>query len=167
MAVKPKIAPARVVTEALKGYAERGVFRGLSHPQRRGKTTAFTMLWHHGRRFRFVMNETARVVSFPDLLPGVPARSPMFRELKAFLHQFESDAVPEHRRIDPRKGRLKVAARAGAASVTLSVKNGEWEYCSRRLVHLAQEVYMVFLHDGPYSDYRVAQLGLDPESVWA
>jgi hypothetical protein len=167
MAGKPKTVPARVVTDALKGYAERGVFRGLSNPQRRGKTTAFTMLWHHGRRFHFVLDETAGTVSFPDLLPGVPARSPMFKELKAFLHQFETDAVPDHRRIDPKKGRLKVLPRGGDVSVTLTVKNGEWEYCTRRLVHLAQEVYMVFLHDGPYSDYRVAQLGIDPESVWA
>lgn len=167
MAKKAKGDPARVVTEALKGYAERGVFRGLGHGERRGKTTAFTMLWHHGRRFRFVLDETAGMVSFPELLPGVPARSAMFKELKTFLHQFETGAVPDHRRVDPKKGRLKVGPRAGGVSVALSVKNGEWEYCTRRLIHLAQEVFMVFLHDGPYSDYRVAKLGLDPESVWA
>jgi hypothetical protein len=167
MAGRPKIAPARVVTETLKGYAERGVFRGLSNPQRRGKTTAFTMLWHHGRRFRFVADEAAAIVSFPELLPGVPARSPMLKELKSFLHQFETPQVPDHRRIDPKKARLKVAARAGSVSVALTIRNAEWEYGTRRLVHLAQEVFMVFLHDGPYSDYRVAQLGLDPESVWA
>ena len=83
------------------------------------------------------------------------------------LPLFETDQVPDHRRIDPKKARLKVAARAGSVSVALTIRNAEWEYGTRRLVHLAQEVFMVFLHDGPYSDYRVAQLGLDPESVWA
>ena len=32
----------------------------------------------------------------------------------------------------------------------------------RRLVHIAHEIYMVFLPDGPYQDYRVEKLGLDP-----
>jgi hypothetical protein len=46
--------------------------------------------------------------------------------------------------------------------VGLSVRNGEFEYCTRRLVHLAQEVFMVFLPDGPYDAYRIDKLGLDP-----
>jgi hypothetical protein len=153
---------ARTVSEVLRGYAERAVFRSFSEGERRGGKAAFHMTWHHGRQFRFVLDSTARVVSFPSLLPDVPPRSRMMKELKAFLHEFETDRVPAHRRIDPKKARLQIVRRAGGVAVGLSVRNGEFEYCTRRLVHLAQEVFMVFLPDGPYDAYRVDKLGLDP-----
>lgn len=158
---------ARVVSDVLKGYAERGVFRSFSEGERRGGKMTFTMVWHHGRRFRLVLDSAAGAVSFPALLPGVPARSPMLKELKAFLRRFETAEVPEHRRIDPAKARLRIAVRAGSVSLALAVRKGEFEYCTRRLVHLAQEVFMVFLPDGPYDDYRVEKLGLDPNRAWA
>lgn len=158
---------ARVVGQVLKGYAERGVFRSFSEGERRGQRVTFHMIWHHGRMFRFVLDLGAGTVSFPALLPDVPARSPMLKELKAFLHRFETGDVPEHRRVDPRKARLRLARRAGGVSLALAVKPGHLEYCTRRLVHLAQEVFMVFLPDGPYYEYRVEKLGLDPNVAWA
>jgi hypothetical protein len=158
---------SQAVGRLLKGYAERGVFRSFSAGQRRGGTTRYQMVWHHGRPFRFVLDTTAGLVSFPTLLPEVPSRSPMQRELKAFLGAFETDDVPVHRRIDPAKGQLRITRRAGGLAVGLVVKNGEFEYCTRRLVHLAQEVFLVFLPDGPYYEYRVEKLGLDPNVAWA
>jgi hypothetical protein len=62
---------------------------------------------------------------------------------------------------------LRVTARGGSVSLALAVRGGEWEYCTRKLVHLAHEVFMVFLPDGPYDLYRVDKLGLDPAAVWA
>jgi hypothetical protein len=158
---------SQAVSRLLRGYAERGVFRSFSEGQRRGGTTTFQMVWHHGRLFRFVLDTTGDLVSFPTLLPEVPPRSPMQRDLKAFLRSFETDEVPPHRRIDPAKARLRITRRAGGLSVALAVKNGEFEYCTRRLVHLAQEVFLVFLPDGPYYEYRVEKLGLDPNVAWA
>ena len=158
---------SQAVSRLLRGYAERGVFRSISEGQRRGGTTTFQMVWHHGRLFRFVLDTTGDLVSFPTLLPEVPARSPMQRELKAFLRAFETNEVPLHRRIDPAKARLRITRRAGGLSVALAVKSGEFEYCTRRLVHLAQEVFLVFLPDGPYYEYRVEKLGLDPNVAWA
>jgi hypothetical protein len=125
------------------------------------------MVWHHGLVFRFVLDPSAGTVAFPALLPAVPARSPMARELRSFLNQFETAAVPPHRRIDPARARLRVTFRGGTAGLALVVKNREFEYATRRIVHLAQEVFMVFLPDGPYYDYRVEKLGLDPDTVWA
>jgi hypothetical protein len=106
-------------------------------------------------------------VSFPALLPGVTSSPSMATELRAFLRRFETEEVPAHRRIDPRKARLRVAVRRGQLSLGLDVKHGEYDYCTRRLVHLVQEIFMVFLPDGPYHDYRIETLGLDPERVWA
>ncbi len=159
--------PARLVQTLLRGYAERGVFRSFSAGTTRGGTTPFTMTWHHGRQFRLVLESATRTVAFPELLPGVSARSPMLKELKAFLHPFVTEDVPPHRRLDPSKAQLKVTARAGNVSLAVVAERGELEYATRRIVHLAQEVFMVFLPDGPYYDYRVEHLGLDPDAVWA
>jgi hypothetical protein len=157
----------RQVSEVLRGYAGRGVFRSISDGEPRGACTSFTMVWHHGLVFRFVLDAAAGIVAFPALLPAVPARSPMATELRAFLDQFQTAGVPPHRRIDPAKAQLRLTFRGGMVSLALVVKNGEFEYATRRLVHLAQEVFMVFLPDGPYYDYRVEKLGLDPDTVWA
>lgn len=151
----------------LADYAGRAVLRGLSEPARRAGVTTFTMTWHHGLRFRLAVDPARRVVSFPALLPGVPARSEMFAALEAFLREFASPRVPVHRRIDAARAGLRLTSRGGRVSLTLGVKAGEWEYATRRLMHLAHEVFMVFLPDGPYLDYRVEHLGLDPETVWA
>lgn len=155
------------VTKLLRGYAERGVFRSFSQTDQRGGKTTFNVLWHHGRVFRLVVDTTAQTISFPALLPDVPAGSPMLKELKAYLHQFETTEVPIHRRIDPANARLQVTKRAGNVALTLVVKRRQYEYCARRLVNLAHEVFMIFLPDGPYYEYRVQKLGVDPELVWS
>lgn len=163
----PGDAHVRRVNDVLRDYAGRGVFRSVSDGDRRAGTTSFTMVWHHGLVFRFVLDCSAATVSFPALLPGVPARSSMAKELKAFLGRFQTDDVPAHRRIDSTKARLRISIQSGTVSLALVVRNSEFEYATRRLVHLAQEVFMVFLPDGPYYDYRIEKLGLDPDTVWA
>lgn len=155
------------VAALVRGYVERGFFRSATQPQHRGHVTTLSVVWHHRRTFRLAIDTQAETVALPDLLPGVPARSAMMKELRAFLHQFETTDVPDHRRIDPLKGRLRVSVRRGTVSLALDVKRRHYEYCTRRLVHLAHEVFVVFLPDGPYDEYRVTHLGVDPEAVWA
>lgn len=156
------------VAALVRGYVERGFFRSAGQAQRRGHTTTYNVVWHHRRTFQLVIDTRSKTVAFRDLLPGVPARSPMARELRAFLHQFETTDVPAHRRIDPAKGELRVAVRSSRVSLALAVKRpAHYEYCTRRLIHLAHEIFMVFLPDGPYDEYRVTQLGTDPEAVWS
>ena len=142
------------------------MFRSLSAPERRSDRLVFTIVWHHGRTFRLVVHQRQRTVAFPELLPRVPARSSMMKELRIFLRQFESPDMPPHRRLDPAKGQLRIARNARGVSVGVAVRAGEWEYCTRKLVHLAHEIYLVFLPDGPYQAYRVEKLGLDPDAVW-
>jgi hypothetical protein len=157
---------AAAIAELLRGYLDRGVFRSLGTPEPRGDCLVFTMVWHHGRTFRLVVRPHQRTVAFPELLPRVPPRSPMMKELRTFLRQFESAEMPSHRRIDPGKGTLHISRNARGVSVSVAVRAGEWVYCTRKLVHLAHEIYLVFLPDGPYQDYRIEKLGLDPDAVW-
>ena len=158
--------PAGAAETVLRGYVDRGVFRSLGAPALRGTQTSFTLVWHYGRSFRVVVDPTARTVSFPAVLPSIPARSPMFGELRRFTRQVTSADLPPHRRVDAAKGRLRLTPRPAGVSLSLTVVRGEWEDCARRLVHSAHEIYMVFLPDGPYQEYRVEKLGLDPDTVW-
>ena len=162
----PRVNPVGVVEGVLRGYVDRGVFRSLGAPVPRGAQTSFTLVWHHGRSFRVVVDSTARTVSFPAVLPSIPARSSMLGELRRFTRQFTTSDLPPHRRVDPGKARLRLTARPAGVSLSLTVVRGEWEYCTRRLVHIAHEIYMVFLPDGPYQEYRVEKLGVDPDTVW-
>jgi hypothetical protein len=161
-----RVNPAGIVDQVLRSYVDRGVFRSLGAPVTRAGQTSFTLVWHHGRPFRLVVDPAARTVSFPAVVPPIPARSPMLAELRRFTRQFTSAELPPHRRVDPAKGRMRLTPRPTGVSLSLTVVRGEWEYCARRLVHIAHEIYMVFLPDGPYQEYRVEKLGLDPDAVW-
>ena len=151
------------MTEVLEGYAERAVFRGFSaHPGRAGKAT-YKMLWHYDRPFELHLDSAKKTLRFSSILPGVPARSPMYRELQAFVKARQSGELPAHRSIDCAKARIAVTNQRGAVSVTLSAKDGDFDYAARKIVQMVHEIFLIFLVDGPYYDYMVEHLGLDPD----
>jgi hypothetical protein len=121
------------------------------------------MVWHHDRPFELILDVPKRTLRFPHVLPGIPANSPMYRELKLFLASLQSPQLPAHRRVDPRKAQLRPSNRGGNVSVTLIAQDGDFEYCARKLIHAVHEIFMIFLVDGPYYDYLVEQLGLDQD----
>ncbi|MGP0070724.1 MAG: hypothetical protein ACLPWF_02155 [Bryobacteraceae bacterium] len=156
-------ATIELVTGILESYAEKAVFRGFSaHAVRGGKAT-YRMIWHHDRPFELLLDVPKKTLRFPSVLPGVPARSAMYRELKAFLKARQSDEIPEHRRVNPAKARLSAANQRAAVSLTVTVKDGDFEYASRKMIHIVHEIFLVFLVDGPYFEYMVEHLGLDPD----
>jgi hypothetical protein len=155
--------PVDIVTAVLEGYAEKAVFRGFSaHPLRGGKAT-YRMVWHHDRPFELLLDAPGKTLRFPAVLPGVPARSPMYRELQAFLKARQTDEMPEHRRVNPAKARLTLSNARGVVSIKFTVKDGDFDYGARKIIHIVHEIFMVFLVDGPYFEYMVEQLGLDPD----
>jgi hypothetical protein len=157
----------RGVTEALQTYAQRGAFRSFSEGNLRLGKVTYRMQWHYNRTYRLILDLEAQSLLIPEMLPGVPPKSPMTRELRAFLKPFGTDQVPEHRRLDPAKGELRLSQYRRALSLRVDVRQQEYVYCARKLVHVAHEVFMVFLREGPYYEYRVEQLGLDPDVAWA
>jgi hypothetical protein len=152
-----------LVTEILEGYAEKAVFRGFSaHPRARGKA-AYRMVWHHDCPFEMLLDAAQKTLRFTEVLPGVPARSEMYRELKAFLKVRQSDQLPEHRRVNPAKARVALGNKRGAVSIALTVKDGDFEYATRKIIQVVHEIFLIFLEDGPYFEYMVEHLGLDPD----
>ena len=148
--------PVDIVTAILEGYAEKAVFRGFSaHPRRGGKAT-YRMVWHYDRPFELVLDVPGKTLRFPAVLPGVPARSAMYRELRAFLKARQSAAMPEHRRVNPAKARVTLSNQRGAVSLKFTVKDGDFEYadaqnhphCPRNLHGLPGGWSLLRIHGG-------------------
>lgn len=165
--VGPDLVAVSAIREILQGYAQRGFFRGAADGVTRGQRITFKVLWHYGRVYPLVVDFAARSISFPRMLPGVQAGSPMVKNLRDFLRPFATGEVPEHRRLDPQRGRMSLVTQKGALTFRIRVRDGDYEYCARKLVHLTHEIFMIFLREGPYYEYRVEQLGLDPDREWA
>lgn len=121
------------------------------------------MLWHYDQRYELVLDVRKKTLTFPGLLPGIPAGSDMHRALQKFLHERQSKDVPPHRRVDPTRARLHSINRGGRVSVTVTSKDGDFEYATRRLILIVHEIFLGFLADGPYFEYLVEQFGLDPD----
>ena len=121
------------------------------------------MLWHRGQTFELHVADES--MTFPVVLPQTPARSAMMKEYRAFVARFASAELPEHRRIDAAKVKLRCVASGGAAGVEAVVRDGDWEYAVKKLIHVVHETYLVFLYDGAYYDYLIETFDLDPDQM--
>ena len=154
---------ADVVRGVLQHYASRGTFRSFSEvPGRRGRI-AFRFLWYRDITIALEFDPATGTLVFRHLLPGVPARSAMDREVRAYVAGRSARSVREHRRVDRRKVGVKCLNRGGALSVVVTLKRAHADYGARKAVHLVHDILIDFLSDGQYAQYQIEHLNLDPE----
>jgi hypothetical protein len=153
------------VSNALESYAQRGVFRGFSKTAAKNGKATYRMMWHRDRFFDLVFDLRRATLRIPVVLPEVPAQSAMYREFKTYVLSKQVETLPDHRRIDSNKVSVKYRNSGGEIALTFGVIDGDFEYAARKLIHLVHEIYLDFLMDGPYYDYMVEHLGLDPDAV--
>lgn len=147
----------------MEDYAKRGVFRGFaSQPVRKG-IAAFRMIWHRDRVFDLIVDTQKKTIVIPVVLPAVPARSRLYKDFQAFVASHHAATLPDHRRIEKSKVRVRCANRRGSVSLTMAVKDEDYAYALQRLIHLVHETFLIFLAEGPYRDYMVEQLGAEAE----
>lgn len=149
--------PLNVVRQNLQAYADRGVFRGFSE----SKTGHFKFVWLLRHQMELKVDTTKHTLRFKQLLPGVPAQSPLYAELKSFIEQRHDRALPEHRRIDRRRAEVSCANRGGAVSVSLRVKNNQYAYGVNRLVNLVHELFLFLRESQP--EYLVENFDVPQE----
>lgn len=154
---------AALVQAALERYAQRGSFRSFSTAPRTAGRIAFTFSWFRDVTFHVVFDGRRRTLTFVDMLPGIEARSDMDRALRAFVRMYTSTAVPEHRRVDPRRVVVSVVNRAGAESLKFAFRTKDVDYAVRKAVNLAHDILQDFLNDGRYVQYSVDHFNLNPE----
>lgn len=163
--MKTAVPQIEIVASVLAGYAERRVFQGFGRGPTSRKKANFQIAWHRGRVFDLTFDANAGTLRLPELLTAVPADSSMHEDLKDFVQSRQSDDLPHHRRLDPRKMQIRTSNRNGNILLVVKVKDGDIEYAVRKLVHLINEIYLTFLADGKYFDYLVETFNLDPDRM--
>ena len=122
------------------------------------------MVWHHDRPFELALDVPKKTLLFSRGAPwgaGALADVPGPQSLREGAPV--GPELPEHRRVNPAKARVALGNKGGAVSVALTVKDGDFEYATRKAIHIVHEIFLIFLEDGPYFEYMVEQLGLDPD----
>lgn len=156
-------APA-VVDSILESYASRGVFAGFRRDKRQGGKADFTVQWHFRQIIPVRLDAVKSTLTMPGLIPQVSAVPGMRRELAAYLRRCAAPERPPHRRIDPAKAQVECYVRNNSLSLRVSVKDGDYEYATRSLVHLVNEIFLDFLRDAQYVEYMVAHMNMNPET---
>ena len=126
----------------LQAYADRGVFRGFAEQPARGGKRRFTFLWLAPSPFTLTYDPATGTLAFRDLLPNVPARSPLAGALRRFIRDRASATLPPHRRVDPARASVSCAIRRGSLSVQVVAQPGHHGYAVNRAVNLVHEVFM-------------------------
>ncbi len=127
-----------IVRESLQAYADRGVFRGFSEI----KQGHFSFVWLIRHRMELRVDTAKQTLRFRQLLPGVPADSAMYAELKNFIRQRHDRELPDHRRIDRRRAEAACSNRGGFVSISLKVKNNQYAYGVNKIVNLVHELFL-------------------------
>jgi hypothetical protein len=140
-----RCSAARRVTDTLENLYWQGEFKQLHVGKLRVGRMTHRMLWHYDRMYRFALDVDAGAVMFPSLLPAT-LPSQLLRELRLFLRPDGG--------IEREFGELRVFIQHGALSLSVTVANDAYEYCTNHLVRLADRVLCSFLEQPAYEDYR-------------
>ena len=151
------------VTAALEHYAKRGIFRGYSATRVNKNKATYKLVWHRDQQFEFVADFNKQTLRIPVVLPNVPSDSDMYKAFKAYIKKRCDQSLPEHRKIDESRVQIKLMNRGGNIALTAKILDADYDYGTRKLVHLVHEIYMDFLMDGRNYDYLVETFDLDPD----
>jgi hypothetical protein len=128
----------KVVRKNLQAYADRGVFRGFCEVE----SGQFEFVWLIRRQMRLSVDTEANELRFKQLLPGIPAGSALYAELKGFVKERQAASLPSHRRVDTRRAEVSCFNRRGFVSISLKVKNNQYAYGVNRIVNLIHEIFL-------------------------
>jgi hypothetical protein len=140
-----------VVSKGLRGYAERGVFRGFSERNPKLGKRVFTFQWLTPQPVSLSVDSRKGVLTFRNLLPNVRVGSELHLVVRRFLLQLSEPYRPAHRRVDPGRAEVGCSVRADSLSISLKVKRRQYAYAQKTIVNLVHELF-VFLNDS-YADY--------------
>lgn len=141
-----RLHPLAVVSDQLKTYARRGVFRSFSQTRADGKQAEFRFYWLWNLPFHLSFDGKRKTLSFKNLLPGVVAGSELNTKLKAFIKGRCADDQPEHRQLDPKRVSIRYSNLRGNVSVTFLVVENDYEYGVKKALNLVNEVFVGFLN---------------------
>lgn len=153
------------VRRILQAYADAGLFSSFAVTHSATTIGTFALTWRYLPRATLTVDVEADELTLSHVLPWVSSRSPMGRSYRQFLCNLSAAERPSHRRMD--SGKVKIASKAtrGGLALQVLVIDRDYDYATRALVRVVQESIYEFLLDGPYYDYRVQKLDVDPDQV--
>jgi hypothetical protein len=157
-------AAGEAVASVLAGYAARGTLQPLAAPLTSAAVAGHAFRWFRDREFRLRIDERAQRLCLEGVLEGVAPRSALDRALRAWLRERQASTLPAHRRIDPAHAALSALNRGGQLALVLRLHDGDWTRGARELIHLLNELYLVFLPSGAHFEWLVERFGLDPDN---
>lgn len=158
----PSSGASKIVSEVLRQYADRGIFQGYGERTARTGSIEYYFRWHAPEPHRLVYQPEQSRLIFPDLLPEVPYRSRIDRDLRKWIRDRFSPSLPEHRRLDPERISVSIHNHKASLSLSLSFEPHNALYACRKAVKLVNEIFLGFL-SGPYEDYMVKTFGAPEE----
>lgn len=111
---------------------------------------------------RWVISEEQ--VQIAPVLPDLRARAPLYRDLRAWLGDQQSAAMPEHRRLDPDRIGIELRNRSGQVRLTLQSRAGPMPDLTARAVQLINALYLDFLNGPGRLDWVTEAFELDPDN---
>ena len=157
MSTRTRTRPVEAVTEQLRTYATRGVFREFSVRAVPGNGAEYRFVWLTTRAIHASYHARSSELRLTDLLPGIPARSKMDRESACVPNRATEPELPAHRRISRTLvPTMRCVNRRGKISVHLTLSRKHSADATRLCVQLISEIFQGFLM-GPYHEYMVAQ----------
>lgn len=156
---------AEIVADALKHYAERGVFRGFGAQGKRSGKYHYRIRWHYESDITLTFDPKTKTLRFPALFPDVGSHAGMYDALRGYVKRRKSDALPDHRRLDTERIDVRLVNRGGVVSLSVKSLDGDIEYAVRKLVHLVHEIFIDFLRDGQYYEYLVEAFGAEADPM--
>jgi hypothetical protein len=148
------------VTENLRDYADRGVFRNfsvidLAKSPRATQLTDYQFNWLSEAAVKMRLDPLNGSLRIIDILPGIPYRSAMDKALREFIHQRCDAQLPDHRRLDNEQIKFRLSNRRQTVSITLEFDLDSAALAARSAVQLLHEIFNNFLQEGPYHNYMV------------
>lgn len=162
----PRVSAVETVEGMLRAYASRGVFRSIGPVARRaeGKCT-FQIVWHHNRLLDLTVDTKQRTVGFASLLPAIAPGSMLHAYLLEYVASCSKAGQPLHLRVDASKAKLVAVLRKGAFGLIMKAQDGDMEYAARKLIHIVHDLFARVLRGGPFYEYCVESLGVDPDRL--
>ena len=160
----PAARLARAVAGTLRGYADRGVFRGFSASTGPRGVQRFEFLWLTRRPIVLVFSPARRVLVFAHLFPAADRVPGVTQAIRDAVRSSSSPARPRHRRIDARRAKMTCRFRDGDGSLRLSLagpEGGASVAALRSALTFVNELFLI-LHEC-FPEYLIGQYGASPE----
>lgn len=143
---------ARGVRDALRYCMDRGILRRFGAGKLRCGKMLFILEHRCGRAYELRLDIDAGTLAWQKLLPASSERSSSVKQLQNFLRRAMAGEYPAPLRVDAGKCAIQLLDAGDGLALQALVKTGEFEYCTLRMVRLADELLGIIADAGSYAN---------------